>query len=60
MLSLQEDVQQLTKDKGEVTESHAREIGDYESQLSALRHQMSELHGMVILYWYNSPLHNCC
>ena len=47
MLTLQEDIKQLTQDKGTLTEKHAVELGEYESQLTALRQRTAELQGMV-------------
>jgi len=45
MLSLQEE---LKEQKSELVETHARDIGEYEAQLTALRHKTTELQDMVV------------
>lgn len=48
MLSLQEELKELAKEKSELVETHARDIGEYEAQLTALRHKTTELQEMVV------------
>ncbi|XP_067936516.1 centrosomal protein of 83 kDa-like isoform X2 [Watersipora subatra] len=47
MLDVQEEVRKLAQEKNSLTEKHAVEIGDYESQLTALRQKNLDLQGMV-------------
>lgn len=55
MIGVQDELKLLNRDKGDVMEKHAREIGDQEAQVVALRQQISELQGMVCTQHQYSP-----